>query len=341
MLLVSSPVSALKSLPPLNNSSDSLFTPSMPAAKRPKLSLQTSALPSAHYGTAGSNTGNARVADMTAATPTTLNTFNNTFDLSIRPSPVSATATPSILSKAPTRVPSISRSCKRQLPYELNLPLGKRSILKNSSLPHDVRRGSLGTIASCSPLSASTGRKAFFPEPKRVKFGGEEEVINKIYLQQHIDISSSEDEGSSNSETGSDDGVALDQHNNAEATKPAGTLSIKTAANIDEVQRGRNASKGTSSPSPHRTRKTRKRRRWEWTLSNESGSSPEIENTPMDSIQQTEQDHSDATSSAASTPSVATPADITDEKKDTVDITVDEVVPTPTSADREAAPTPL
>jgi hypothetical protein len=282
MLLISKASSALSSSATTNSGShyaSDTFSHSMPAAKRPKLSLQTSALPSAHYGTAGSNTGNARLMDMATATPTTLNTFNNTFDLSIRPSPISSIAPPSALSKPPT---TTSSRPKRQTAgtYELNLPLGIRPILKNSSLPRDLRRGSLSAAASASPLSAvSSSRRVFFPEPKRVKFaiGVDEEVVNRVYTRRHVDISSSEDEESSSgsgeegeessqpSEAptgGDDDDAAEEQQERAAALR----LSSRTAENIDEVQRGRSQSRHHRRSSNDVTRKTRKRRRWEWTL---------------------------------------------------------------------------
>ncbi|KPI40621.1 uncharacterized protein AB675_10650 [Cyphellophora attinorum] len=282
MLLISKASSVLPSSTTTDPSSRyalDTFSHSMPAAKRPKLSLQTSALPSAHYGTAGSNTGNARLMDMATATPTTLNTFNNTFDLSIRPSPISSIAPPSALSKPLT---TTSSRPKRQAAgtYELNLPLGIRPILKNSSLPPDLRRGSLSAAASASPLSAvSSSRRVFFPEPKRVKFavGGDEEVVNRVYTRRHMDISSSEDEESSSGSgeegeesgppseaptVGDDDAVAEEPQERAAALR----LSSKTAENVDEVQRGRSQSRHHRRSSNDATRKTRKRRRWEWTL---------------------------------------------------------------------------
>ena len=71
----------------------------------------------------------------------------------------------------------------------------------------DVRRGSLSAAASASPRSASGGRRVFFPEPKRVKFGTDEEIVTSRYTARHVDLSSSsEDEASSSgSENGTDD----------------------------------------------------------------------------------------------------------------------------------------
>ncbi|KAI9869778.1 MAG: hypothetical protein M1823_008958, partial [Watsoniomyces obsoletus] len=106
---------------------------------------------------------------MSAATPTTANTFSNTFDLSIRPSPTSATASPA--SYFP-RLKSTASPLRRSQPYSLNLPPGVKSILKNSRLASDYRRGSL--TASASPR---TGRRVFFPPAKKVSFHSIDETI--------------------------------------------------------------------------------------------------------------------------------------------------------------------
>lgn len=356
MLLISMSTPAIQSLPlpsPISATIDSFSLP-MPSAKRPKLSLQTSALPSAHYGTAGSNTGNARLATMNAAaaTPTTLNTFNNTFDLSIRPSPISTTASPaSVLPKITTKT---STRSKRQLPYELNLPLGVRPILKNSSLPLEIRRGSL-TAASASPLSANTTRRAFFPEPKRVKFAAsEEEVVTKIYIRRHLDISSSssssEDEEDTSSRESSEERseviVPIGESNagrEAEAEAEvqsadttAASLSSRTAENVDELQRGRSDSRRRS---PEK-RKTRKRRRWEWTLSNleDQSTITRLHDNSNETDAQGNETRlsppSDASASTSSSPSVSTPADSHEAEKDSRDtvISVEEVFTTPPPA---------
>lgn len=319
MLLASTSLPAPHLLPPCHqhNSPDS-SSYHMPAAKRPKLSLQTSSLPTTHYGTSGSTTASNRTDNMTAATPTTLNTFANTVDLSIRPSPISAVASPSTTLRSLTKGPPTSRPKRPAQPYELNLPFGVRSILKNSSLPADLRRGSLSTAASASPLSANHGRKVFFPEPKRVKFAGEEEVTTRIYTKQHYDLSSSEDESS-----GSEAAFrSSNDDNDIDAT--AVRLSNKTASNVDEVQRGRRTS--AKSPSLKR-RTTRKRRRWQWTLSNvESTASTDEQDIEQESSAPRGGSHSQAPSLGVSVPSV------TDNSKDTIVVAIDEVVATPTSA---------
>jgi hypothetical protein len=307
----------------------------MPPTKRPKLSLQTTSLPSTTtYGIAAShNAGISRLApdEISHATPTTLNTFTNTFDLSIRPSPISsAVASPSatLLSRPITAAPLGSRNAvalpsaraKRQLPYDLNLPFGVRPILKNSSLPLDCRRGSLGAI-SASPRSASS-KRVFFPEPKRVKFGGQEEVVNRHYVARHHDLSSSEDDETSGSEhTAETDPVnavdreeGVDHSDTKDASSGSSNLASKGGLVVDEFQR-----------SSRRTNVTRKRRRWEWTL----GSSPP---SPGES----------GTALSSSTEEIkGSTIELDDAGKESVaTITVDEIRPTPSPISATAVAKP-
>jgi hypothetical protein len=296
----------------------------MPASKRPKLSLQTS-LPTVQ-------TAASRVDNM--ATPTTRNTLANqyhSFDLSIRPSPASTTTSPAAAFPKPG---PISRK-KRSLPYDLNLPLGKRSILKNSSLPEDVRRGSL-SAASASPRSASGARRVFFPEPKRVKFGSDEEIVTQTYTIRHVDISSSsEDETSSGSENAAGETEEADQTSEEPSTMRMASRN-GDAVIVDELQRGR----GSSSRSSSRRRITKKKRRWEWTLgaveSQVTNSRVEKGIAEEAQVQPEEQQKSPSeapTSSSLSETSPATPS--ATETKPLPDVSVDEIVPTPTSATQE------
>ena len=306
-------------LPPLEPSYNDPLQHHMPASKRPKLSLQTS-LPTASYGVSSSQTGSNRLDH--AATPTTRNTHVNqyhTFDLSIRPSPASTTASPATFPKPA----SISRN-KRSLPYDLNLPIGGRSILKNSGLPSDVRRGSLGA-ASASPRSATGGRRAFFPEPKRVKFGTEEEIVTSTYVARHVDLSSSSED-----EPSSSDSTEVQETTNTEAEDVTGTklLSGKgEAVIVDEIQRSRTRTRGHSSE-----RRSRKRRRWEWTL----GADPEEEQLrgPGGTERETTASEEQPSPSNASTPSpasVTTPC-LDDAEAKEPQVSVQAVALTPTSA---------
>ncbi|RMZ76196.1 hypothetical protein DV737_g4931, partial [Chaetothyriales sp. CBS 132003] len=230
----------------------------MPASKRPKLSLQTSSLQTSHGMSASSSASN-RIDDMATVTPTTLNTFNNTFDLTVRPSPTSATTSPIpvTLPRTKSNAPSPFR---RRVPYDLkNLPYGVKPILKNSDLVYESLRGSVA--ASASPRGT---RKVFFPPAKTVSFAAvDEEIVTQIYVARHIDLSSSEDESNL---AGSGEGVAASSDNDGRCDARA-----ITAVPVDEKARAEQARGRAStrrSQSSHQRR--RKRRRWEWTIEDDA-----------------------------------------------------------------------
>lgn len=168
------------SVPP-NLSHNPSNVATQPANRRPKLSLQTTSLASTY----GSLTrGVAPNTTQTLYTPTTANTLANTWDLSIRPSPVSRTESPRPLLQIR---PSSGTS---QQPYAYSLPFGLRPILKNSPLPPRA--------ASVSASPRESRRKVFFPQPKRVSFRNnlEEPIETKHYIARHVDLTSSEEETS-------------------------------------------------------------------------------------------------------------------------------------------------
>ena len=231
--------------------------PHMPPTKRPKLSLQTSQLPTS-YASSASATGKS-VDTLATTTPTTLNTFNNTFDLSLRPSPSSATASPGSFR---FHQKAAASPLRRTLPYSLNFPLGVRSILKNSRIEKDYRRGSL--TASASPR---TGRRVFFPPAKKVSFQPiAEEIITHTYTARHVDISSEDEEISSTSdkdESPEQQEVTPSVPQEVEISDRNSTLTVEPPFRSPGLEsRGRR--RGQRSPSSLRVK--RKRRRWEWTL---------------------------------------------------------------------------
>jgi hypothetical protein len=253
------PISTLPILPfePLPNR---LSMTSM-SSKRPKLSLKTSDLAPTYVGTTTSrNDANTH----NTATPTTLNTFNNTFDLTYRPSPVSTIPSPGpTISRRPTNLQSS--------PYALNLPFGVYSILKNSPLPRDLRRPSLAT-ASASPRTS--GRRMFFPAPKKVTFKPvlEEEIVTQEYVTRHADLTSSSDEDTASSESeeslrSSDDPrkevkgrvIRVDEFSSRGRSKR------KIRATSDSSSTEERGSQDRSRSSSERRTK-RKKRRWEWTI---------------------------------------------------------------------------
>lgn len=234
--------------------------------KKPKLSLDTSDLASTFHGSVSRQTS---FKPDTTATPTTLNTFNNTFDLSYRPSPVSTLPSPvPSLARRQSAHPSSPIGRTSDQPYNFTLPFGIHPILKNSPLPRDVRRPSI----SASPRIS--GRRVFFPPPKKVTFRAElaEEIVTQKYVMRHADLSSSEDDYSS-SETDEQSSTSNDEE--VEEGK-------EQAIRVDEISaRGRRKRKCTAtSPCPpnednrgredtsqsRSTRRSkRKRRIWVWT----------------------------------------------------------------------------
>ncbi|KAL1959287.1 hypothetical protein VTO42DRAFT_2474 [Malbranchea cinnamomea] len=165
------------------------------ASGRPKLSLQTSCLPV----TFGNSTTALSFGPLSAgctASPTVRNTFTNAYDTFRGSLPPSATSSPS--SKYPPnslRGESTSSSNANGknssgadvVPYQL--PLGVRSILRNSPLP--FQRASV----SAPP---SNGRKRLFPAKKRVnyRYPIEEEITTVRFVARHSDLLSSDDSDS-------------------------------------------------------------------------------------------------------------------------------------------------
>ncbi len=233
----------------------------MPPSKRPKLSLQTSQLPTSYASSASSTSNN--VANLATTTPTTLNTFTNTFDLSIRPSPNSATTSPASFH---LRTKAAASPLRRSQPYSLNLPLGVRPILKNSGIAKDYRRGSL--TASASPR---TSRRVFFPPAKKVSFQAiDEEIITHTYIARDIDLSCSEDEqantGAEKDEPAEQDIAIPSTESTSEVADAEGcvTAPIKERYRSPEMEsRGRRRRQHSISG----LRLVKKKRRWEWTLS--------------------------------------------------------------------------
>lgn len=217
------------------------------SSKRPKLSLQTASL-STTYGSL--TRGLSHNAANTTYTPTTANTITNTWDLSIRPSPVLKTESP-----RPTK------SQTSQHPYSLSLPFGVRSILRNS--PLDLRQPSV----SASPRDSR--RKVFFPQPKKVVFSRnlEEIIETKEYTARHYDLSSSDENKSGDEHVNSSSPRAIDD-NTIGLHSPPPSLKRKnrrdsgihiSAPSTEEKPTSQRTTSST-------TTRTSKRRRWQWTL---------------------------------------------------------------------------
>ncbi|RAH71539.1 uncharacterized protein BO66DRAFT_346889 [Aspergillus aculeatinus CBS 121060] len=158
-------------------------------ASRPKLTLQTSSLPLT-FGTSSTGLSLSLVAGSTAS-PTVRNTFKNAYDVT---APVSATASPS--SKFPShRFSKPSSPYTTHNPYQL--PMGVRSILRNSPLEPSCRRRST-SVATNGTTGAPATRRVFFPAKKQVsyRYPLEEEIQNVHYTARHSDLHDVEEERS-------------------------------------------------------------------------------------------------------------------------------------------------
>jgi len=260
-------------------------------SKRPRLSLQTTSLTNT-YGAL--TRGLAPNSDVQATfTPTTTNTLVNTWDLSVRPSPVSRTESPRLL---PTRTHT------PQQPYIMTLPFGIKSILKNSPLP--PRQGSI----SASPRDSR--RKVFFPQPKRVVFKGnlEDFIETTQYVARHSDLTSGSSDGSSDEEI-QPDPSSLSQND----TAASGALSspppsrkrkdrrdsgIYIATKTEHSQPPPSEESASATPSSE----SRKRRRWQWTLANRG--------SPISEVKALREPSDDDTVEGESLPEAPTKTDI-------------------------------
>lgn len=238
--------------------------PSPSSNRRPKLSLQTTSLTNT-YGSLTRGLG-PNPAQATY-TPTTANTLTNTWDLSIRPSPVSRTESPR---------PLPTRSQASQQPYAVALPFGLKSILKNSPLP--PRQGSV----SASPRDGR--RKVFFPQPKHVAFKKnlEEVIVNTEYTATHYDLSSPESDVSDSEATGETSPDHSTNSNDVTTGYSSPPPSRKRKNRRDSgvyvgplEQEEQVAPPPESTPSNAPTPRSCKRRKWHWTLEKSEGSESE------------------------------------------------------------------
>ncbi|OKL60027.1 hypothetical protein UA08_04751 [Talaromyces atroroseus] len=244
--------------------------------KRPKLSLQTASLP-ATFG--NSNTGLARTC--LTASPTVRNTFSNAYEIK---QVLSAIESPSPCRSADRGArygsPFLSNNHRSDaMPYQL--PLGVRSILRNSPLKRlTLRRRSVSI--SAGPVSEN--RRVYFPARKQVSFRNnlEEEIKTVLFVARHSDIESEselESEFDDGSDSGSDSGSQSEGHSSSGEDEEAqdqpvlkkkrksvsSERQIRAAALRDGFDDDRIAVALTAGPSGSR----RKRRcKWRWTLDN-------------------------------------------------------------------------
>jgi hypothetical protein len=244
--------------------------------KRPKLSLQTASLP-ATFG--NSNTGLARTC--ITASPTVRNTFSNAYEIKHVLSAIESPSPCRSAGGARYGSPFLSH---RSDPMPYQLPLGVRSILRNSPLKKmALSRRSV----SISAGAISENRRVYFPARKQVSFRNhlEEEIKTVRFVARHSDIESESEYESSESDgegdSGSDSGGSQSEGHSSsgeddEETQGRSVLKkkrksvsserqIRAAALRDGFDDDQIAMALTAGPPGSR----RKRRcKWRWTLGN-------------------------------------------------------------------------
>ncbi|KAE8158314.1 hypothetical protein BDV40DRAFT_276096 [Aspergillus tamarii] len=242
---------------------------------RPKLTLQTTSLPLT-FGT--SSTGlSLSLATGPTASPTVRNTFKNAYEVAV---PSSATASPSRSSN--------HRFSKPSSPYTTNspyqLPLGVKSILRNSPLEPTCRRR--GSVAANGPNGGPSSRRVFFPAKKQVSYRQplEEEIQTVHYTARHSDITNqpnpeSHEAGSgedSDSNTSAEPSDASTSDEDVEAKSSNNPLKsfgkkkrkhlsaekqIRAVALMDGIDKD-----GSSTPQTPCQNRAKRRCEWRWTL---------------------------------------------------------------------------
>ncbi|EEP80248.1 predicted protein [Uncinocarpus reesii 1704] len=264
-------------------------TPSLPpvpilqgntAAKRPKLSLQTSCLPVA-FGNSTTALSLNHSANCSPS-PTVRNTFRNAYDAYRRTSSPAPTNRNEFSSREPkSSKQEISaahqpRHSHDELPYQL--PLGIRGILRNS--PHvasTLRRASLSAPAA---NGSGNGRRALFPAQKRVnyRYPLDEEIKTVHFVARHSDLTSSDsstyssssgeeelksDNSDSSSSASDEDAAASKEVRTSPGKRKKHARQIRAAGLRDRAPR---ADDDPETPQTPVRRRRKRQRQWRWTL---------------------------------------------------------------------------
>lgn len=249
-------------------------------SKRPKLSLQTTSLPIT-YGK--STTGlSLSLAASSTASPTVLNTFNNAYELVRSSTSFSGDASPS---KSKITSPYPSSRCRELVPYQL--PLGVRSILRNSPISTSSRRQRSVSMAGNSMNGCNPSRRLLFPASKQVsyRYPLEEEIKTVRFTARHSDIpDDSESEVSDGSQSDDGSGSSASQSDSSSSEEEASTC--KSISPITRPKRKRRKSSNTEArkiqlsrldgldeggceltgPQTPCQEHPKRRREWRWTL---------------------------------------------------------------------------
>jgi hypothetical protein len=277
---------------------------------RPKLTLQTTALPR----TFGSSTTGLSFSFAAAptASPTIRNTFKNAYEVT---SPSSATSPSKSTRYNKPSSPYLlhpNNNIFSRSPYQL--PIGVRGILRNSPLESAARRQSGSISAGGNGPNGAASRRVFFPAKKQVsyRYPLEEEIRTERYTAQHIDLVTEEAvQNEADTQTPPETCPAPKPEGEKEDTDSSASTSETSPSgddtSADESVRGSSLSKterkkrrtmrierqvravalldgfeadGSSTPQTPRHGRAKRRREWKWTL----GPVDKASNTGLDNV---------------------------------------------------------
>lgn len=228
----------------ITNSDD--MTTTVATKKRPKLSVQTSSLPSPYAKSSKGILGTASII-LGTQTPTTANTIANTSQaIPLRHSPT-------------TPKPQLSRPLQTR-PYLQ--PIGLRSILKNAPKSPKLRMKRSHSLFSADSSSPHTTRRALFPLAKKVRFESQGKLAVAIPIKDSWfspELSTSESEVSGPQDASASGKAPPEQETTADFH--TGVAAVPT-----QVTAATRTREGTPPPAAASSRKKRKVRKWEWTI---------------------------------------------------------------------------
>ncbi|KAL1851538.1 hypothetical protein Plec18167_002764 [Paecilomyces lecythidis] len=248
-------------------------------SKRPKLSLQTTSLPIT-YGKSTTGLSLSLAAGNNTASPTVLNTFNNAYELMRSSTSAAGDVSPS---KGKIISPYATGRHKESVPYQL--PLGVRSILRNSPIPASSRRQRSVSMTGNNMNGSHSNRRLLFPASKQVsyRFPLEEEVKTVRFTARHSDIVDDSESGISDGSQSDDGSVSHTSQSDSSSSSDEDTTTCKTISPLTHCKRKRRKSagiegrklqlsrldghsSGLESPQTPCQEHPKRRREWRWTL---------------------------------------------------------------------------
>ncbi|KAJ5505876.1 hypothetical protein N7453_004833 [Penicillium expansum] len=225
---------------------------------RPKLTLQTTSLP----------------RTSASVIPTVRNTFKNAYEVA-SPSSATSPTKPSRYNKpsSPYILHPNNNIFNHRSPYQL--PIGVRSILRNSPLEPSARRRSGSISAGGNGPNGAGTRRVFFPAKKQVsyRYPLEEEIRTERYTAQHLDLVTEEEEAvqaeaDTNSNSPSETRPAPFQNLEGEKETSDSSPSLSETSTSDDTSADEGVRGSSLSKMERKKRRTMRteRQEWKWTL---------------------------------------------------------------------------